>query len=539
MNKKFKGASIAVAVVLAATALASCGQKQTTSGHSDINLDSYPINTDVELTYWVALDTNITASCANMNETPLAQEMEKRTGVKVKYIHPAMGQESEAFSLMVASDEMSDIVEYNWATALGGPSVAINDKIIISLSEYMDKYAPNLSGILKADENLDKLVKTDEGDYYVFPFVRGYKEYPSKVSGIGGSCTNGLVIRRDWLNELGLSEPETPQELEVVLKAFKEKKGVEAPITALKFETYKLLSLFSATNSFYLDGDTVKYGVFDEQYKTGVAELARWFKEGLLDKNYISADQTMLDSNMLNGYSGAAFASAGSGIGKWLDTMKGKDASYDLVALKYMAAQKGETPRFVLSSSAFSGYGSAAVTTKCAYPELAVKYLDYGYSEEGHMLYNFGIEGESYEIVDGALKYTDMIHNNPNGLTSTQAMSRYMRSYNWGPFLQDNVYSKEYYQKEQQKDAVEKWTYGIEEANKRKLPVLLYSAEESEEYSQIMTEIEKCRDEITASIISGIETIEKYDEMIQRIKALNIDRAIEINQSAYNRYVNR
>ena len=84
MNKKFKGASIAVAVVLAATALASCGQKQTTSGHSDINLDSYPINTDVELTYWVALDTNITASCANMNETPLAQEMEKRTGVKGK-----------------------------------------------------------------------------------------------------------------------------------------------------------------------------------------------------------------------------------------------------------------------------------------------------------------------------------------------------------------------------------------------------------------------------------------------------------------------
>ena len=160
-------------------------------------------------------------------------------------------------------------------------------------------------------------------------------------------------------------------------------------------------------------------------------------------------------------------------------------------------------------------------------------------SEEGHMLYNFGIEGESYEIADGTLKYTDLIHNNPDGLTSTQAMSRYMRSYNWGPFLQDCVYSKEYYQKEQQKDAVEKWTYGIEEANKRKLPVLLYSAEESEEYSQIMTEVEKCRDEITASIISGIETIEKYDEMTQKIKALNIDRAIEINQSAYNRYVNR
>lgn len=536
-KRKMKSLALVMTAVLVVAALSACKEKGSKSASMD--LSSYPIKTDAELTYWVALDTNITASCSNMGETPFAQEMEKRTGVKIKYIHPAMGQETEAFSLMVASDELADIVEYNWTTALGGPSVAIKDKIIIPLTDKMEKYAPNLSQKLAADETFNRLVKTDDGDYYVFPFMRNYVEYPSTVIGTGGACSNGPVIRKDWLDDLGLKEPETASELEEVLKAFKEKKGASAPLTVLKSETNKLMALFSATNDFYLDGDTVKYGVFDEEYKTALGELSRWFKEGLLDKNYISADQTMVDSGMLNGNSGVTYASGGSGIGKWLDTMKDKDPKYNITALKYMAKNKGEKPRFVLSGSAFSGYGSAAITTKCEYPELAMKYLDYGYSEEGHTLYNFGIEGTSYELVNGKPKYTDLIQKNSEGLTSTQAMSRYMRSYNWGPFLQDSVYFSEYYLKAQQKEAIEKWSYGSEEASARKLPVLLYSAEESEEYSQIMTEVEKYRDEITASIISGIEPVEMYSQMLDRIKALKIDRAIEIKQAAYNRYKNR
>lgn len=539
MNKKRTLLAVSAAVA-ASMLLASCGGEEKVSKIADMNLDSYPIKTDAELTYWVALDTNVTATCSNLGETPFAKEMEKRTGVKVKYIHPAIGQEAEAFSLMVASDELADIVEYNWVTALGGPSSSIKDKVIIPLTDKMEQYAPNLTAHLKADSALDAMVKTDEGDYYVFPFVRNYLEYPDTVVGLGGSCTNGPVIRRDWLDDLGLEEPTTPQELEVVLREFKDKKGATAPLTALKYETYKLMALFSATNDFYLDGDTIKYGVFDEEYKTGLSELARWFKEGLLDKNYISADQTMVDSNMLNGNSGVTYASGGSGIGKWLDTMKDKDPKFNVTALQYMAKEKGGKPRFVLAASAYSGYGSAAITTQCEYPELAMKYLDYGYSKEGQMLYNFGVEGETYEMVDGKPKFTDYVHNNPDGLSQTQAMSRYLRAYVWGPFLHDNLNSIEYYQKEQQKDAAKKWTFGLEEASKRKVPAaLIMSAEENEEYAQIMTEVEKYRDEMTASIISGIQPVDKYDEMVQRIKELKIDRAIEIKQAAYNRYLNR
>ena len=37
---------------------------------------------------------------------------------------------------------------------------------------------------------------------------------------------------------------------------------------------------------------------------------------------------------------------------------------------------------------------------KCKNVELAARYLVYGFTEEGHNVYNFGVEGESYNWVD-------------------------------------------------------------------------------------------------------------------------------------------
>ena len=56
------------------------------------------------------------------------------------------------------------------------------------------------------------------------------------------------------------------------------------------------------------------------------------------------------------------------------------------------------------------------------------------------MLVNFGIEGLTYNMVDGYPKYTDMIYNNPDGLTISQAMAYYMRTAINGPFIQDPRY---------------------------------------------------------------------------------------------------
>ena len=125
-------------------AVCGCNKKQESSTNTVIG-KGYPIETDSKLTYWVAMNSNVSASAANIADTEFAKELTKRTGVEVEYIHPPQGQESEMFSLMIASDELADIIEYDWLRALGGPEKAIKDKIILPLGVYFKNYAPGIS----------------------------------------------------------------------------------------------------------------------------------------------------------------------------------------------------------------------------------------------------------------------------------------------------------------------------------------------------------------------------------------------------------
>ena len=175
--------------LIGALCLALSGCQGSNSGNKTYgSSDHYPIETDVELTYWLGLNTNVSSTASNLGDTVYAQKMQEKTGVKVKYIHPALGQESESFSLMVASNELADIVEHAWFNALGGASNSIADKIIYDLTPMMEQYAPNLSKYLKENPEIDKMVKTDAGEYYAFPNLR---------SGDKLTLTSGPILRKD------------------------------------------------------------------------------------------------------------------------------------------------------------------------------------------------------------------------------------------------------------------------------------------------------------------------------------------------------
>lgn len=59
-----------------------------------------------------------------------------------------------------------------------------------------------------------------------------------------------------------------------------------------------------------------------------------------------------------------------------------------------------------------------------------MKFLDYGYTDEGRIFFNFGIEGESYEMINGYPTYTEMITHDPNGLSMQATLSHYCRASN-------------------------------------------------------------------------------------------------------------
>jgi putative aldouronate transport system substrate-binding protein len=289
--------------------------------------------------------------------------------------------------------------------------------------------------------------------------------------------------------------------------------------------------------SFYMENGDIKYGPLEPGYKDFLATMRKWYSEGLIDRNIATVDNKILDANMTSGKTGATVWNSGAGIGKWLPPLKESDPKADLVAAPYPVLNKGDKPKFGQKDFGYSSQASVAITTSSKNAELAVKMLDYAYSPEGHLFFNFGTEGVSYNLIDGYPKYTDLVMKNTDNLAPAQALSQHMRSAYNGPFVQDKRYIEQYLALPQQQEAINIWSNT--DTDLYSLPPITPTPEESSEFSSIMNDVDTLVNEMTLKIILGNDSIDSYEEYVKKLKSLNIDRAIEIQKAALERFNNR
>lgn len=215
----------------------------------------------VILTYWAPLNANVSQTATDYGDTLLYKEVEKRTGVHIQFLHPPVGQEKEQFNLMIASNELPDMIEYNWLSYPGGPEKALEDNVIIKLNDIISKYALNLKKYYSSNEPVSKMVKTDKGNYYCFPFIRGDDFL---------TVFYGPQLRKDWLKELNLDVPTTIEEWENVLTELKSKKGLDAGITLTKLTEIELggfiVGAYGVLYGFQRENGQVKFGPMEPRF---------------------------------------------------------------------------------------------------------------------------------------------------------------------------------------------------------------------------------------------------------------------------------
>lgn len=528
MMKRFLTLLLATTLLFTAAACTKKGEEKV--GIENIDLSSYPVETDVTLTYFKTIPTTLSTVIENYGETEFSKELEKRTGIKVEYIHPAAGAVAESINLMIASNELCDIIENNWfANYRGGVIRALQDKAIIDINEYKE-YAPGFFKLMEENPDWDKACKTDDGRYFGFPKIMGAPRL---------RISNGPAVRMDWLRDLGLSEPETIEDWEVMLTAFKEKKGATAPLSLNSGGISQLITILGAKNNTYVKGDEIVYGPIQPEWKEAVTIAADWFKKGLLDPNIASVDSKMLTNQIVTGKTGAASCAGGSGIGTYMPAGLQNDPNFDFAGVKFPSRKAGEVSNCSNINHAVIHDSTAAITSQCDYPALAVKFLDYLYTDEGYMFANFGIEGDTYTMVDGVPTYTEKITNNPDGLLMSQALGMYVRASGGSAFSCAGEYIDQYYGLPQQKKALAAWTANAEEATKTVVPAIMPTAEESEEYANLMAEIDKYKAQMLMKFIMGIEPIEKFDDYVAELKRLGVDRAMELQTAALKRFNER
>jgi putative aldouronate transport system substrate-binding protein len=489
----------------------------------------------VELTYWMELNATTAQVVQEMGQTEYAKQLQERTGISIKYQHPAAGQARDAFNILIASGDYPDIIEYTWAANYpGGPAAAINNNVILPLNDVFEQNSPNMNQFLGENPEIDKMLRTDEGQYYVYPFLRGtsMQDNPLLIS-------EGFVIRTDYLEAIGKELPETPQEWYDVLTAFKTELNVPIPVTVrgLDHLNRMLQPGFDAWHDFYVEDGVVKHGLLDaENRKAFITEAAKWYAEGLLDSDYLVVDRNTQASKILNSESAVTWAPGGSGIGQWIPAFKEIDPNAGFSSAPPMTPERGRNAKFSQMNAILDGSG-AAITTSCKNVEAAAHLLDYNYGQEGLLLANFGIEGVSYEMVDGEPIFTDLVLNNPDGKSITDVMSVYIRAHLSGPFVQDARELMQYYQLDEQRDAMTYWTQT--DMGLYKMPPVTPVTEESEEIAQIINNVKTYNEEMEAKFIAGLTPLSEFDAYIEQLKTFKLERAIEIYQEAYDRYMSR
>ncbi|WP_168120236.1 extracellular solute-binding protein [Paenibacillus sp. HB172176] len=544
-TNRFKPSWLKLTTVLALSTALIAGCSSGNNGNNGENASNKPGSSEsaspsngdsqaeaISLSYWVGLPANAARSLKDYGESLFYKELEKRTNVSVDFIHPAVGTESEQFNLMIASGKLPDVIESNFTSYPGGPEKAIADKVIIPLNDVIEQYAPNLKEFLDEHPDMLKEISTDNGTIYAFPAL-----------GVGHSnVSSGFMLRKDWLDELGLAVPETIDEWTNVLRAFKEKKGVKTPLTMTlsDFRSERLNGAYGVGASFYQEEGKVKFGPYEDAYKDYLALLNSWYKEGLLDPDFATQDSAAKDAKATNGGAGAFPAYIGSAMGKYLNANKDSDPAYDLVAAQHPVLNKGDEPKFFTAAYDYRGEGSAGITPANTHVEQTAKWLDYLYSAEGDLLKSFGVEGETYNLEGDYPKYTDLIVNNPDGLSIGDAMAKYLRVSSPSPgFVGDDRYTEQYYGFDQQKNAVKVFNKYYDNLKDTRMPRVTATDEEGQELSAIMAEVNTYREEMFMQFVMGSAPLSEFDSYKEQLKKMGIERAIEINQAALDRYNQR
>ena len=348
-----------------------------------------------------------------------------------------------------------------------------------------------------------------------------------------------LYIRQDWLDHLGLEMPKTVDELYDVLVAFKEQDangngdpGDEIPLATKNgiWQLYYLMTGFGYdTNSlWYVDENSeVHYAAVEEQYKEMLTFLNKCYAEGLISDDL---DGTMLTQNITEDKVGIVCHDPADNMASSDDLAMTGNPNCDYEFMPVIQSDENGTAQMTKRSLTWHYYG---ITSACENPEVAIQWIDYVYaSEDGSMLYNYGIEGLTYEYDDnGEIQFTDLVTNNE---TYTSAFSA-LRSVGAWPtyFIND---SGEAFMKIFEGTKVETACKAAYNNMRDPFPEMLGTAEESEIYTSIWPDLSTYLNEMFTAFVIGTEPLDNFDKYVETANSMGMQDVIEVKKAQYARY---
>lgn len=341
-------------------------------------------------------------------DNPVAKAITEATGVTLDVSYPvaSQGDAKEDVALMIANDEYPDMIY-----AKGSATDLYQAGALIDMTDLIEKYGPNIKKMYGAELEKLKWSQDDPGIYQL-----SYAGVNQKTLTTGGSCQ----IQWAALKENDYKYPKTLDEYEKMIKSYlaahpKTEDGLDMiGITMSASDWHWMITLgnpagliadASPDNGQWIIDDeyNVHYKHVTDEEKEYFKWLCRMYNEGILDPNF--ATQTD-DDYIAKVASGRVVAITDA---EWhysqCEATLVADGKVDQTYVGLpVTLREDQVEKALLYQGTTVGWG-IGITKSCEDPVRAIKFLDYLCSDEGQILYHWGIEGENYFLDDNGHPY--------------------------------------------------------------------------------------------------------------------------------------
>jgi len=291
-----------------------------------------------------------------------------------------------------AGDEMPDLISVFDSNS---SIVQKADTWALPLNDLAEKFDPYFNQVA-AQDTLNWFQLADGKTY-------GYPNYSNTQADYENGtipAKTAFVIRKDVYDALGQPDFSTPEQFTATLQAIKSKFPELIP--------FGFNSIGTGTGSL---GDTFQdfIGVpltdaegnhynrnLDEDYLTWVSTLNQSYRSGLISDDSFADDGTAFEEKVKSGKYATMLLDGTPQQGGNLQIFASNNEGKEYVAIDGPQSTVGNAP--TLNQSGITGWMISLITNSNADPAKSIQLFTYLLSEEGQMLMNYGIEGETYEV---------------------------------------------------------------------------------------------------------------------------------------------
>jgi len=532
--------SVLLSLLLIAACVPAMAEGRTGTALFPTDENGYPDLGGVTLSIWETWDTSMVDFCKDYNDLKIVQDLAEKFNVKFDFRMAPAGQESENFTLMIASSDLPDLIFDGGVSSYyaGGTTMAYEDGLAYDYTEYItEENTPNYWEKVMADPYLSKMALDDTG--------RNVK-LGSRVSGSEESCTCmwGMMVRKDYLEATGLAMPETIDDWDAMLRAFKDN-GVKYPLVLNKSGYWKSRNAFSSAwnidaRNFYITADgEVKYGPASDEYREYINTIATWYKDGLINPDFSTDTQSDTWAMMCNGEGGAVVDHTYGYAANYYRIVEENDPSTALLAAQMPKLNKDDELTHVMVTNRNLG-NDKTITEASEHKLEAIAFLDALYFDEIEFEMSNGIEGIGYNLNEfGYPVITDIEYSE----TATDDEKQSMRLYQWETESDSDL---DYI-------LTSKYCYGVQpECVKLYVQCgydryynssnVSFTAEEAETRADYQTDIETYRDEMMTKFIIGEADImddDTWNTYLSTLDSMGLEDLTKVYADAYARYLAR